>query len=75
MPTLQYSKGCGDSLMLIERAIRLTADLVVDEVQFSKQDPRLLEEVGDLSVYLTYLKSAISKEKRRNNPYVKYLRA
>ena len=29
-----------------------TADLVVDEVQSSKQDPRLLGEVGDLSVYL-----------------------
>jgi len=28
-------------------------------VQSSKQDPRLLEEVGDLSVYLTYLKSAV----------------
>ena len=26
---------------------------------YSKQDPRLLEEVGDLSVYLTYLKRAV----------------
>ena len=37
-----------------------TADLVVDEVQSSKQDPRQLLRSRDLSVYLTYYQKRYS---------------
>ncbi len=49
------------SLLLTQTLTRHTADLLVNEVQSSKQDPRLLGEVGDLSVYCIFIFSICLK--------------
>jgi hypothetical protein len=48
-----------DAHYLHRHALNHTADFRFMRYSL-KQDPRLLEEVGDLSMYLTYLKSAVN---------------